>query len=639
MLKKITIKEIEYQGFKNSLEMVRIKLSEITRIFGENGVGKTTVGEAIAWALLGCNLFGNSRADSTLMNENVSNMYVKILFNDGEKDQILLRYKNSKTHIYLAESTEENWQMPIQMLRKVATEINQKDIEIDSDIFMTIFSQEFFPNLDTDRAKRIMTSLVPTVLSEEVFSQISEYSQNLLKEYDMDFPNKLLDEKKSELKDIEGDLIYNEGAKGTLKQLIKELEDSLPEEIDEDRLKILTKEKEKIFNFEYPKSLIESEKEEKKLAIKLERLKEKRAELEKGLGKPKFIETNQYETEILKLEKEIFELNKENPSGLVDDTKAITKKNVLESELEKLQKLVIDGGDCPTCNRPLTNEQIKPLIDNLKEELDNIYGELKSIDNHNVTVSKKHQQNISKQINSKQDRIKELTAKIEDAKKKNKEIKDNFEIKQQEALADLNKQIAELDEKVQTLYLQNKQARLESEKNYFAEVNKIDTQINALETQKKEREQILKKIEESNKKYNDIINNDKMLEDKKVQLNILINSIKEFIEKKVELETQSINLYFNRASLVLSKVVKTTGEVKECFELRYDNKDYKVLSTGEKIRLFVEVSNMVLCILGVDYPVFIDQAESVTEYESFASQIIEANHIRGMEFTVNNEVA
>jgi hypothetical protein len=51
----------------------------------------------------------------------------------------------------------------------------------------------------------------------------------------------------------------------------------------------------------------------------------------------------------------------------------------------------------------------------------------------------------------------------------------------------------------------------------------------------------------------------------------------------------------------------------------------------------IEISNMVLCILGVDYPVFVDQAESVSEYQSFASQIIEATHIRGKQFTVQNE--
>ncbi len=639
MLKKIIIKEIEYQGFKNSVDKVRIKLSAITRIFGENGAGKTTVGEAIAWALLGCNLSGNSRADSTLMNETVNNMYVKILFNDGEKDQILLRYKNSKTHIYLAEPTEENWEMPVNMLRKVATEINQKDIEIDSDVFMTIFSQEFFPNLDADRAKRIMTSLVPKVPSEEVFAQISEYSQNLLKEYDLDFPNKLLEDKKSELKEIEGDLIYNEGAKGTLKQLIQEQENNLTEEIDEDKLQSLIKEKQKLTKFEYPSTLIESEKKEKELAVKFESLKEKRAELEKGLGKPELLEISKYEGEILKLEKELFELTKKLPSGLIDNSELTTKKTVLENELNKLQKLVEDGGNCPTCNRPLTNEQIKPLIESLQENLEKVCSNLKEIDNHNATISEKHQQEVQKQTDLIQNKIKELKTKIKNANKKNEDIKAKFEIKHQEALADLNKQISELGEKLQTLYLQNKQARQEWEKNYFEKINKIDAEINALETKRKDRERELKKIADNKKKYEDIINNDKMLGDKKIQLNILINSIKEFIEKKVELETQNINLYFNRVSLVLNKVVKTTGEVKECFELRYDDKDYKILSTGEKIRLFVEVSNMVLCILGVDYPVFLDNAESVTEYESYASQIIEANHIRGVEFTVNNEVA
>src|SRR5690554_1779500 len=117
MFNQIIIKRLEYQGFKNSKDIIRVELTERTKIYGPNGVGKTTVGEAISWGLLGSNLSGNTRADSTLVNNNSKSMYVKILFNNGEKDIILLRYKGSKTTIYLAEGTEETWNMPVQMLR------------------------------------------------------------------------------------------------------------------------------------------------------------------------------------------------------------------------------------------------------------------------------------------------------------------------------------------------------------------------------------------------------------------------------------------------------------------------------------------------------------------------------------------
>jgi hypothetical protein len=72
--------------------------------------------------------------------------------------------------------------------------------------------------------------------------------------------------------------------------------------------------------------------------------------------------------------------------------------------------------------------------------------------------------------------------------------------------------------------------------------------------------------------------------------------------------------------------VKSTGELKDCFELAYDGKDYRVLSTGEKIRLFVEISNLVSTMKGIDYPVFVDQCESISEYNSFSTQIIEGIH-------------
>jgi DNA repair exonuclease SbcCD ATPase subunit len=637
MYKRITVKKIEYHGFKNSKHVTCVDFTQFTKIYGKNGVGKTTVGEAIAWALLGCNLLGNTRADSTLINENMGSMYAKILFNDGEKDRILLRYKNSKTHLYLAEATDENWEMPIHMLRKVAAEITQRDIDIDPDVFMTIFSPAFFPNLDADRAKRIMTSFVPTVPAEQVYSQLSDHTQNLLKGFDLNFPLKLLSDTKAELKQVEDDLKYNEGAKGTLKQLIQEQEANLPKVVNQEELQALTKEREKIVSSECPQSITDSEKEEKQLAVKLESLKSKKANIEDVLGNPPIFETTEYESEILKLEKEIFKLEKKEASGLKDVSQVLADKTILEREHSKLEKLLKDGGDCPSCGRPINDEQIMPLINALQWKIQEANEKILDINSYNEKVIREFEHTIALEMNFFVDRIRNLKTKILEVEKKNKQIAADFDKQREKLLGDLEKEITLASEQLQTLSEKNKLARQDWNKEKELKLKDIDTKINTLKLQEKERELGLKSIEDNKHKYKELVTKDKMLEDEKVNLNIRIEAIKDFIEKKVELETEGINLYFDKVRIVLEKVVKSTGEIKECFELRYDGKDYRVLSTGERVMVGIEISNMVLCILGVDYPVFVDQAESVSEYQSFASQIIEATHIRGKQFTVQNE--
>lgn len=75
---------------------------------------------------------------------------------------------------------------------------------------------------------------------------------------------------------------------------------------------------------------------------------------------------------------------------------------------------------------------------------------------------------------------------------------------------------------------------------------------------------------------------------KKADLTRLISAVGEYSAKKAEITLQSLQM--NRASIKLFDVVKTTGEVKNTFRFTYDGKDYRWLSTSEKIKAGLEVS-------------------------------------------------
>ena len=95
------IQQISTYGFKNHNDLVEYDLGAHTKIFGENGQGKTTIGEIITWTLLGCDLTGNERATTRLTNHNCKDVYGELNFTFKGKEHNLVRRKKGSTKIYL----------------------------------------------------------------------------------------------------------------------------------------------------------------------------------------------------------------------------------------------------------------------------------------------------------------------------------------------------------------------------------------------------------------------------------------------------------------------------------------------------------------------------------------------------------
>lgn len=66
-------------------------------------------------------------------------------------------------------------------------------------------------------------------------------------------------------------------------------------------------------------------------------------------------------------------------------------------------------------------------------------------------------------------------------------------------------------------------------------------------------------------------------------------------------------------NMILYDVVKSTGEVKDTFKFTYSGRRYDRLSLSEKIRAGMEVSELIKRLTGRNYPVFVDNMESVDD--------------------------
>ena len=89
----------------------------------------------------------------------------------------------------------------------------------------------------------------------------------------------------------------------------------------------------------------------------------------------------------------------------------------------------------------------------------------------------------------------------------------------------------------------------------------------------------------------------------------LIAAANEYAVKRAEIMLTPLKM--KQASIKLFEVVKSTGELKGTFKFAYDDKDYRWLSTSERIKAGLEVANLLKRLTGLAYPTFIDNAESI----------------------------
>lgn len=113
-----------------------------------------------------------------------------------------------------------------------------------------------------------------------------------------------------------------------------------------------------------------------------------------------------------------------------------------------------------------------------------------------------------------------------------------------------------------------------------------------------------------------------------------VSNAAQYVSKRAEMLFSALKM--NRVEISLYDVVKTTGEVKDVFKFTYAGRRYDRLSLSEKIRAGMEVSELMKRLTGRNYPVFVDNMESVDDLANArpTGQVIMAKCVHGAELFV-----
>lgn len=274
--------------------------------------------------------------------------------------------------------------------------------------------------------------------------------------------------------------------------------------------------------------------------------------------------------------------------------------------------------NCPTCGQKLPAEQIQAARE--KAETNFNLRKSKRLEEINQSIELKQQdiENIKKRdadlepvetlealIKAKElvkqtitDEIGQLTAPVLDDDSIYADLKAEefmLQMKLDESNTDHSEEIADIDKRIATT--KEHRFNLETELNNYEEAKRIDTRVAELESQQAELAAEKSKLDEAS------------------------YLMDEFVKAKVNLLEDVINSRFKLARFKMFNVM-LNGNVEECCETTYKGVPYRSMNNAARINVGLDIINALTSYYKVNAPVFIDNAEAVTEFVPVNSQTI-----------------
>lgn len=299
---------------------------------------------------------------------------------------------------------------------------------------------------------------------------------------------------------------------------------------------------------------------------------------------------------------------------LVKDIERESKRiETLQAEFDTFNAQEFNKEACPTCGQPLPEDKQAELEAAFNSEKAAKLEEWQAL----IESAKKLKANYEEQREVLLVKADGLTKEIEDKTKayetKFKEyesylepnIEDNPDYKELKAelfLLELDegeeaddKEVARLDSEIDSV--KEKRAALETELNKYTLNADIQKRVIELENQQQK------------------------LAAEKNLLDETSFLIDEFVKAKVDMLEESINSHFEYARFKMFNVL-VNGNVEECCETTYKGVPYRSMNNAARMNVGLDIINALTKFYNVTAPVFIDNAEAVTDFIKCNSQTI-----------------
>lgn len=451
------------------------------------------------------------------------------------------------------------------------------------DLFLAIFNPKYFLNYNISKQRKLLLEMLPKIKPSNIFKKFNSEDINYILEK-FKSPNDALNHYLSLIKNKK-QLISDKEAEITIfHNLIIEQSKSI-EKVD-----IFTEDDEKLLN-ELQVLFSNNGKNAESLPTMELKMKIKNLNTEINLeGSKEFFGSNE---------------------GYIKDLNISLAELVGESNsLENMyRRLLSCDSICPTCGQTINQEHRNKELNELAKKLASIDAEQQAF-NSSINLLKKIDSDNKKAFYLAQNR---KIAKLKDER--------NY-IEQK--IAEINKANMAIEKSI------NEDSTVLLEKIHKLK-EKQSVYIQYQTTVKNQRDNIISyklKITDRKSSIENITN-------EILSLELEYQKLKEYNSLYVQYIGEILSSWLNRVSINLFNVVQTTGEIKDTFEVKFDNKPLRLVSNSEYTKAGLEISDMFNQSLNIAIPIFVDDAESILDIPKLQTQMI-VSRVKNCDLKINN---
>lgn len=594
-IEQFQITSLMLSGFKSYEEPTELVFGNPTVITGGNGRGKSSIADAIAFAVTGCPFFGERGIDR-LHNENNPDVAIRMCFVDETGTLHELNRTRRKNRMTITYDGYEIRQLDL------------ADLFGERDVFLSIFNPLYFIEELGEDGKKLLERYLPTIPHETVLSQLSEPVREHLKNETIPSPEGSLKRCREEIRGLEERITYLRGQKDLTasqgeshEQAEQELTlqaDALREEIAELEQRQFSgmdvsdmQERLVELSGRYEEAARDERTDTSKLREQLQTLREKIARREGEQYQSKFTE------------------------ALAEASARVKDLGVRYQRESAAYKAFHAGMECPACHRSVTEQSLPEVQAALKKVLSELYAAGSEQRAQLIELQEMDKKAADTFAQFKEDDLGKWAAEAAEMEQRCASLAEQASAETERLRAEIQTLTADLE------YGNLSQSEYDHLGTCREELRQSEAKIAALQTMTAAQlPDFDREIAQANAGIAEI---------KRKMANVIA-----YISKRAELTFSQLKM--NRVEISLYDVVKSTGEVKDTFKFQYGGRRYDRLSLSEKIRAGMEVSELMKRLTGRNYPVFVDNMESVDDLANVrpTGQIIMAKCVSGAALQV-----
>ena len=594
-IEQFQITSLMLSGFKSYEEPTELVFGNPTVITGGNGRGKSSIADAIAFAVTGCPFFGERGIDR-LHNENNPDVAIRMCFVDETGTLHELNRTRRKNRMTITYDGYEIRQLDL------------ADLFGERDVFLSILNPLYFIEELGEDGKKLLERYLPTIPHETVLSQLSEPVREHLKNETILSPEGSLKRCREEIRGLEERITYLRGQKDlaasqgesheqaeqeltlqadTLREEIAELEQRQFSGMDVSAMQERLVE----LSGRYEEAARDERTDTSKLREQLQTLREKIARREGEQYLSKFTE------------------------ALAEASARVKDLGVRYQRESAAYKAFHAGMECPACHRSVTEQSLPEVQAALKKVLSELYAAGSEQRAQLIELQEMDKKAADTFAQFKEDDLGKWAAEAAEMEQRCASLAEQASAETERLRAEIQTLTADLE------YGNLSQSEYDHLGTCREELRQSEAKIAALQTMTAAQlPDFDREIAQANASIAEI---------KRKMANVIA-----YISKRAELTFSQLKM--NRVEISLYDVVKSTGEVKDTFKFQYGGRRYDRLSLSEKIRAGMEVSELMKRLTGRNYPVFVDNMESVDDLANVrpTGQIIMAKCVSGAALQV-----